>query len=222
MKLQQALEFAASQVCNESRQRYGPLWNAYQTACNVLFILTEQGAEEATVISEDSSKRLSLTANLIQSSTIVEYLISSGYYFASAAVLRQQMETLARLIELRKGKPISGKRPPNVNVLPFKLAQNYGRLSELCHTSGGELLSCFADSPDGDDVAKVRPSYREEWARGFLFIHIAHMVALALEIDILHREIHPSRNLANIEQEINAIADVLVRTGFWKPLENKK
>lgn len=219
-RLKQAIEAVASQVRSISRQQYGLLWDAYQITSDLLSALVEQGAKESQqAVSESASKRLSLTANLIQSSTIVEHIISSGYYSTSAAVLRHNMETLARIIELRQGKSVIGKNPPNVGVLPMKLAQNYGRLSELYHTSGGELLSCFAESSEGKEIATVMPHYLDEWAKRLIFLHIAFMVMLAIEIGYLHHEIYVGNVLTNIEEPINTVMGILVRTGFLERLD---
>jgi|GEM_PF-4528938 len=89
------------------------LRKAYSIVCSVLFKLVEQGAHEPNgQVTEAQSKRLSLTANLIQSTTIIWELIQSGYYFVSVATTRQFMEVLARIIELRKNlSSTKGKSP---------------------------------------------------------------------------------------------------------------
>ena len=126
------------------------------------------------------------------------------------------MEALARIVEIRDGKPGTDKRPPNVKVLPFKLNTNYGRLSELCHVAGGELLHDFAIAPQGEEYATLRPSYRPNWAKGFLCVHIAHVIVLSLKLNRLHREIYSDREFLGIDDSIKSAVQILIDEGFWK------
>ena len=52
--------------------------------------------------------------------------------------------------------------------------------------------------------------------------HIAHMLALAIEIYFLQEELYPKIDLPNIDEEILNIANLLVKTGFWKEFNYKK
>jgi hypothetical protein len=221
-ELDQALETAASEVRLTSRKSYGRLWEAYVIAGNLLFRQVAQGTTEVLSVSESQSLRLSLTANLIQSSTVVEHLISSSYYWTATAVLRQHMEVLARIIEIRDGKIVKTASTPNVKHLPFKLAGNYGRLSELCHVSKGEFLAEFAQSPAGEDAASPKPYYRDEWAKELLSIHIAHMLALAIEVYFLQEELYPERELLDVSDPVEKIAQILISAGFWEEISTQE
>jgi hypothetical protein len=120
--LQKAIEVTAGASCKLSRQKYGTLWAAYEKSCLLLSRLADQGARDADGESQFQAERLSLTANVLEGCFIVEALISSGYYVASIAVLRQHMEMIARIIELRSG--VQTNRTPNVRCLPFSLSRN--------------------------------------------------------------------------------------------------
>jgi glycosyltransferase involved in cell wall biosynthesis len=209
----------AEAVRLQSAQRYGPLWDAYITMGYLLSSLIPQGTEDPVLVPKGASQRISLTANLLQSTTIVEHSISSGFYWAASALLRQHMEALARIIHIRSGKLATDSRPPNVSVLPFKLAQNYGRLSELAHVSSGELLKDFSLSSSGEEVATHAPTYREDWSRKLLTVHIEHMVVLAIEINLLHRELYPEKLLVDLAGAFRQVAKILVEEGFWKKIE---
>lgn len=212
---------AAKAVRLQSAQQYGVLWEAYITMGRLLSSLIPQGAEDPVSVSPSASQRISLTANLLQSTTIVEDAISCGLYWAASALLRQHMEALARIIQIRDGKPATDTRPPNVSVLPLKLSENYGRFSELMHVSGGELLRHFALSSSGEEVATFAPIYREDWSRTLLTVHIAHMVVLAKEIDSLHQELYPKKSLVDVEGAVRDVARILTEEGFWKELEKQ-
>ncbi len=220
-KLTNVLRDAAKQVRNCSEKENQELWTAYCSVGDLIYTLVEFGAREPESVSDSCSHRISLTANMVQSFNIVEYLISSGAYWSASAVLRQHMETLSRIIEYRKEKNIVDKKPPNVRNLPFNMAPNYGRLSELCHTSGSEVLGDFSKCEAGEGIATAIPKFREEWSKNFLSLHIAHTLSLALEIWFLQDELYPNDELPNIDDDLLKVSDLLVKTGFWKELNGK-
>ena len=220
-KLTNVLKDAAQQVRNVVEKSNDDLWEAYNIVGNLIYTLVEFGAREPNIVPESCSNRVSLTANMVQSFNAVENLISSGAYWSASAVLRQHMETLARIIEYRKGKNRVAKKPPNVKNLPFNMAPNYGGLSELCHTSGGKILGDFSECSEGEGIAMTIPKFREEWAKDYFSLHIAHMLALAIEIYFLQEELYPKIDLPNIDEEILNIANLLVKTGFWKDFNDK-
>jgi hypothetical protein len=215
--LKTILDAAAAEIRRSSMASYGSLWTAYIRAGDTLADLTRQGETLPADISENQSIRISITANLIQSVVVPECLISSGFYWAASAVLRQHMEALARIIELRNGSINRGSSPPHVGSLPFRLSRNYGRLSELAHLSRGEFLADFAQMPSQDHVAALAsPVFRTEWAKILLSIHLAHLVALVVQIDLLHHELYPTSSLLEVDRPLNEIAETLVSTGFWE------
>ena len=215
------LRDTAKQIRNRSKKENQDLWTAYCTVGTIIHALVEFGSREPEDISDSCSHRVSLTANMVQSFYVAEDLISSGAYWSASAVLRQHMETLSRIIEYRKGKNNVDKKPPNVKNLPFNMAPNYGRLSELCHTSGGEVLGNFSACEAGEGIATAMPKFRKEWSKSFFSLHIAHMLSLALEIWFLQDELYPNDDLLNIDDGLLEVTDLLVKTGFWKELNGK-
>jgi len=220
-KLTNVLRDAAKQVRHFSEKENQDLWTAYCLVGDLIYTLVEFGAREPEIVSDSCSHRVSLTANMVQSFYIVEDLISSGAYWSASAVLRQHMETLSRIIEYRKGKNNVDKKPPNVRNLPFNMAPNYGRLSELCHTSGGEVLGSFSECEAGEGIATAIPNFRKEWSKTFLSLHIAHMLSLALEMWFLQDELYPNDDLPNIDDDILKVSNLLIKTGFWKELNEE-
>lgn len=132
------------------------------------------------------------------------------------------MEALARIILIRYGKPATDGQSPNVGVLPFGLARNYGRLSELVHVSKGEVLGDFSSIEVSDLVASPIPRYIKNWANDLLAIHIGHMIILAFEINYLHAEVYPGRKLLDVNSEAYRVAKVLEELGYWKELKQRK
>ncbi len=217
-KLTRSINDAAMAVRQESCSHHDTLWRAYVEIEHLLFALVTQGAIDAST-TEAQARCISLTANLVQSSIVVANLVSEGFYWSAGAVLRQRMETLARIIEIRTGRRPGRTNTPNVGVLPYRLSRNYGRLSELVHVSGGELLADFAEGREGPEVATAQPRYRQSWAKGLLCLDIAQMVVLAQEIDLLHRRIYPGRDLIDTNTTVIAVACALVDIGFWEAID---
>lgn len=210
---------ASSKVHEKSVQQYAKLLDTYESICSIISKLVVQGGIEPIHSStENTSKRLSLTAGLIQSSTIVWDLILSGYYIVSISAMRHYMEVLARIIELRKGSNVSSKKTPNVSVLPFKLSNNYGRLSEICHTANNEYFARFIESSEDNEVASVLPAFSSEWSFSLLSLHIAHMITLAIEIHELQSELYPDMILENITPSLLDVVQKLVEVGFWETI----
>jgi hypothetical protein len=218
--LESAIEAAAAHCTKVSHQKYGRLWDAYERSCSVLSKLAEQGGRDTDGECQFGSERLSLTANMLQSCFIVENLIASGYYVASMAILRQHMETLARIIELRKG--IKSPKIPNVKNLPFKLSSNYGALTKIFHTLGGEYLAGFAEVTDSKEIASYLPEFKEDWAYVLLAVHIGHLVTLASEIHILQVDLYRSEPVPGVTEKLWEIATIMVEAGFWERFEPEK
>jgi len=102
-------------------------------------------------------------------------------------------------------------------MLPFKLNKNYGRLSELAHLSRGEFLADIARIQGGDDtIATCMPTFNATYAEELFSIHLAHLVALIVEIHLLHVDLYSPNTLLELNTELEEIASALVSTGFWK------
>lgn len=219
-KFANKLNQIGDQVKTVSINHNQDLWDAYNLVGGLLENLLSVNIEDSRKSGRHISERFSLTANMAQAFYVVEQLISEGAYWSASAVLRQHMETLARLVGYRTGSLGNGKNSPeSVSILPLDLRRNYGRLSQFCHTSDGEVLEDFSSSGTVD-AAALTPIFRQEWARGLFFIHIEHMLVLAHEIWYLYSEIHPNKNLPGIEYETEEIAELFVAAGLWRVLDH--
>lgn len=169
-----------------------------------------QGATEPKVMPVNASKRISLTAGLLQAARVPEYLIFSGQYWAASSVIRQHLEAIARLNELRNDIKIKKKdSTPNVSVLPKGLSSSYGRLSELAHVSKGEYLQTLVGFYDSVEMASVIPVYRNEWAVELFKQHLRQLYLLLGELDLLHQELYPHLEYINLEPNLSRVLSVL-------------
>ncbi len=204
-----SIELAEENLNIESLNNYGSLYEAYELLGNLLIALVNQGSYDPDSVNENASQRIALTTGLLQASTVPERLVRSGQYWASVAVLRQQMESLARLRQIREGLKSVANKPANVSLLPMALRTSYGRLSELAHVSNGELLQDLVAAEGSGEVTSVVPTFRLDWLTGILSQHVFQLVVLAQEISLLHQELYPSHDLLDLEQYLSQVATVL-------------
>ena len=218
-ELYRYLDAAAESAKQQAMVGYGIIWEAYVKICAVLYDLVIQGAQDPSgEVSESASQRLSLTAGLLQSTALIEQTISCGYYPAAAALVRQYMEALARIIQIREGSVGTERRTPNVKVLPFQISKNYGRLSELTHVSNGELLGDFVGTDTNTEIAQPFPIYRKSWANDLLSNHISHLMTLAIEIGAVHGQIYPDKDLVDVNERLFVVARMLEQAGKLRDL----
>jgi hypothetical protein len=78
--LDNAIREAAARVRVETEGKLQLLRDAHRIVGDLLLRLVHQGAFEASSPTEDQSQRLSLTAGLIQSVSVSNDLIVSGFY----------------------------------------------------------------------------------------------------------------------------------------------
>jgi len=197
-----------------SRSKYGVAWSAYVKVSDLLLSLREQGSQEPCQVCEAQSSRIALTAGLLQSTAVVEETISAGYYSCACAIIRHNMEVLARTMHIREGKPFDDKHPPNIGILPFDMSKDYGRLSHICHVAKGEVLGDFIKTED-ELVASPELRYNEDYSITLFATHIGLLLGLAWEIYLLHDEIYSNQLHVEILGPTNSITQILVDANLW-------
>lgn len=106
-----------------------------------------------------------MIASFVQGIDLTETSISEGFYLQAAALLKQELETVAALVEVRGGKR-NEKRTPNVGVVPWNLGQLYGSLNEAAHVSESSVLQTILGMKQMGSALPVamEPGYRKETA----------------------------------------------------------
>lgn len=102
--------------------------------------------------------------------------IVEGLYPQAANLQKQEIETLAALEQVRKGKRREGQTPNVKNSLPeFALA--YSNLNDLAHPSKSELVQAFNMYEDlGKSGPTVVPQLRKEVCRILLPNHCVYLI----------------------------------------------
>lgn len=139
------------------------------------------------------SHRLALIASFLQGVDTAETAISEGFYLQAAALLRQELETIAALGEVVSGDRKDGK-VPNVKHVGWNLRVLCGDLSKGTHVCDETLLSNaygagFA-AGDGRDPTTLVPKFYREVARSLYGTHLALLLQLATQLGILFEEMY--------------------------------
>lgn len=110
---------------------------AYALAIEVVAASASRTMGNFAKATVEVSRTEAILTGFIVGLTLVEHAILSGYNVQAAALVRQELEAIAALEELRIGKRREGKTP-NVSNIPSIPGTAYGDLSKATH---------FADTP---------------------------------------------------------------------------
>jgi len=123
--------------------------------------------------SEKISERLTLLMVFLQGVCATETLISEGQYIKAAAALKQDIEILARIAEVKHDAAKQG-RVPNVRYAPEGSQRFYGQLNDVAHPSNLELLQALLGHREDGAVQGISyiPTFIEETALGLYELHV--------------------------------------------------
>ena len=167
----------------------------------------------AASVTEGTYERSSAAMNLIEGIlagfivglTLVEHAILSGYTAQSAALVRQELEAIAALEEIKVGRRIEG-RTPNVRHLPNIPGRVYSDLSELTHFSRSSALELIGkyrsedpDAPENTTQWLLSPQHVPNTTRQLFALHT---------VLLLHFVLHQSDHCASLRRTTPIIQDV--------------
>ncbi len=209
----------AQRTYEESNAQEGNLQAAYQALWQILERLTKVSANAPKRTDVNTSARLAIIANAVQSLDIVKDVIFCGYYFAAVALTRQLMEAVTRLGELRKEEKLGRGRAPNVGHLPMNMAVNYGRLSDIAHSGMEAGLGRLAAYPGESDTVSLSPVYNAHYWEQLFALHIENFLVLICEWHELQREVYAAEQVPDILGDLEGVLQLLVDAGHLKLLE---
>ncbi len=207
-------------VRKESKAVYGQLNTAYILATGIIAELVTSRVGEAAKTNEDISRSLALTASFIQGMGLTEDAISEGFYVQATALLKQELETLARIAEVRVGVAKDGSTP-NVKHVAFGLKTTYGDFNRIAHVAQHDALSWLVALPKIDELLPVSLTarFQDEIAQELYARHVTHLLILFSEITILYEEMYALK-LSEEHAKYACIAfDILKKEGYL--IENK-
>lgn len=120
-----------------------------------------------------------------------EQLISEGQYIKATAVIKQEIEIITRILEIKKGVAKDGKTP-NVKYAPPMLNLHYGDMNNIAHISKPWMLKILTSVDQGSfrGVA-IEPIFHEELAKKLYEIHLSIFYNLILEAIELFQQLYP-------------------------------
>jgi len=158
--------------------------------------------QEIPGLSNDKlSKLINFGANFILGVNLVEMAIVEGYYLQAGTLIRQEMELIARIEEIKKDKPPREKCPDLKLLGPSKAL--YGQLCEYTHISNPDWTRtfCHAKSPfNGINPSSVNPTYNQGFAKDLYRQHIFWICMFGFRLDDILRDLY-SEGLTQIEKD---------------------
>ena len=143
----------------------------------------------------DTNRIEAILAGFIVGLTLVEHAIVGGYTAQAAALVRQELEAIAALEEIKVGRRIEGKTP-NVGRLPNIPGRVYSDLSALTHFSRSSALGLVGQYRDVDPYA---PENTTQWLLSPQYIPYTTKQLFTLHtVLLLHFVLHQSEHYASL------------------------
>ena len=134
--------------------------------------------------------RMSLTAQFLQGVDICETSISEGLYSQAAALLKQQLETIAAIDEYENDTRQDGRTPRIGRGVTQGFGPIYGDLNNIAHVSRHDLARQLVMVEEGETCApSLTPQYNAEIARFLYGNHVYFIVEVGRQTARLFEEI---------------------------------
>ena len=169
--------------------------------------------------SEESSRRGSILAGFIVGLTLVERAILGGFGAQAAALVRQELEAIAALEEIRLGCR-NERRTPNVRHVPSVPGPLYSDLSKAAHFADTATLQSLTQyrgeiegEPGPSEKWLLSPQYVPERTRRLFALHTLLLLHLAEHQALDHAEVHKSESPPEHDQAFDQALELLMRAG---------
>ena len=190
-----AQEIFGREVRTETRKCYGGLAEAHMLVSGVLGSAILRTNGKITPITSTFEEVNALYASFVIGLNLCELAIEEGRYIQACALLRQEMETVAQIKNVRVGKR-NPTRAPNIAFLEEYMKRLYGGLSDAAHVSKHHILRQVTvmeitgrDFPEATIATRYFPGFDGTFARRLFALHIM-LIAYVIEemsVDILER-----------------------------------
>ena len=179
---------------------------AYRLAIELITSAASRTLETYQRSNADAAQIEGILSGFIVGLTLVEYAILNGYTAQAAALVRQELEAVAALEEIKVGRRTDGKTP-NVRHLPNIPGRVYSDLSELTHFSRSSALRLVGQYRGEDPDA---PENTEQWLLSPQHVPNTTKQLFALHtVLLLHFALHQSAHYASLQGTTPAAQDAL-------------
>ncbi|MEA5621118.1 hypothetical protein VB711_25265 [Cronbergia sp. UHCC 0137] len=134
---------------------------------------------------------LQLITIFSQGQFYTEKLISEGQYVKASAVIKQEIEIIARITELKKGVAKDG-RTPNVKYAPPTFNEHYGDMNNIAHISKPNILAVLHSIDGGTfSATSITPIFNGNLAKNLYEIHLIIFYNIIIESIELFQQLYP-------------------------------
>jgi hypothetical protein len=173
------------------KQDAGDLIDAHMFAFSAVASLIERfSGRRFEQQSKSIEGRMSLTAQFVQGIDICETAISEALYSQAAALLKQELETLAAIDEFENDRRKDGKTP-NIGIgIMRAFGPLYGDLNNIAHVSRDDVARHLVKVEQGEICAPTLiPQYNVELARFLYGNHVCFIIEVARQTAQIFEEI---------------------------------
>lgn len=186
-------DISANMAINE----LGKISDAYIKALEVVASLASRTEGKfAPIVDQKLSQRDAILSGYIVGLSLVEHSILSGYCAQAAALVRQELEAIAALEEIRLGKRKDGKTP-HIRHVPSVPGTIYGDLSKAAHFSDTptlRLLTAYRgeapDAPGSAEIYLLSPQHIPNTTRQLFALHTLLLLHFAEHQAAHYSDIH--------------------------------
>lgn len=198
---------------NAAMAELGEIAEAYALALHVVASASSRALEKFAEYTSESARRNSIVAGYTVGLTLVEGAILGGYNAQAAALVRQELEAIAALEEIRLGSR-KERKTPNVRHVPSVPGRLYGDLSNAAHFSDSATLRAVTafngeikEAPGPTAVWLLSPQHIPDTTRRLFALHTLLLLHFA-EHQAEHY--HEHHGLESTDEEIQSIERALV------------
>jgi hypothetical protein len=189
----------------------GELVSAHQFAFSALAGVVDRfSGQPIAQPSPEIEGRICLIAQFILGVELCESAISNGLYSQAAALLKQQLETIAAIDEYKGGRRIE-KKTPNIKTGPTaRLGGAYGAFNNIAHVSRHEIAKSIVLQQSGEVVgANILPVYNRNMAHYLYGQHVYYISLVFHQAVELFEQVY-GESMTNEEVESYAAAMVIL------------
>jgi hypothetical protein len=205
-----------SSVREKTREALGELSDAHWLSTSVVANAIWAVSGKPGKSDPDLALLLSLSASFIQGIDICETAISEGLYVSATALLKQEMETIAAIHEVRNKTRKSGSTP-NVRSLRG-LSVLYGDLNKVAHVSDSELMQSLVriEMSGQQSGAPLYPVLDTKLAKFLYGLHVSFLTMMAIEVETILEDLYGA-GLQDFELDMVARAGQILQKEGWLP-----
>jgi hypothetical protein len=173
-----------NEIREKSKREYGSgLLDAHLMVTGVLHEVLSRKSLIPGKTNKSIANRRVVIVSFVQGIPICEEAIREGLYVQAAALVRQELETVAAIEEEVEDVREDGETP-NVKHVPWEMNRLYGELSAATHVSDhGYLAEIYRAEERGDArPVSVVPTYRDGAARNLYAIHVGLLIQVAMHL----------------------------------------